>query len=103
MRMRFALKGRLFAQNVDKSGKIVDNRLKMCKSTFEIYAYVLPVSCEMQVLHTLWVVGDYLRGINVVRRGFSTPIVDKFSTVSTFQIEVHHFPQLRWTNYPRSP
>src|SRR5260370_39144726 len=65
LRMRFALKGRRFAQNVDKSGKIVDNRLKMCKSTFEIYAHVLPVSYEMQVLYTLWVVGDYLWRSNV--------------------------------------
>ena len=31
-----------FAQNVDKSGKNVDNRVKMCKSAFENFMPVLP-------------------------------------------------------------
>ena len=77
-----ASKTELPDQNVDKSGKIVDNRPKMCKSAFKNFLPVLPEACVVQVLP--------------VRRVY---LVDVGQHVKRRR----SYPQFRWISFPHFP
>ena len=78
-----ASKTELPDQNVDKSGKIVDNRPKMCKSAFKNFLPVLPEAYVVQVLPVRRGSFGGCRSSCKTAQKLSTIPVDKFSTLST--------------------